>query len=255
MDGAEVSDTAPASAPTGTAPTGAAPTAETSIGATTAVVRRTTGVAGIAFFALGAVATVLRLLAPGNDAPGSQTELYVLHHYHAQQASIVLEAAALFAFVIFAGHLSARIRRADAAVGDSWTPSYLMGASGVVILGLAATAAQGAYQELSHETSLPNEVLDLYHLYTGLASASALALAVMLVSIGLSGLLNGTIPVPLSWLGLVTAVVGIVAAGGIGTSRTTFGILVVTADFLWLAWTLGVSVWLLVSEDRRPVPA
>jgi len=222
------------------------------VGATTAVVRRTTGVAGIAFFALATVATVLRLLAPGNDASGSQVELYVLRHYHAQQASIVLGAAALFAFVIFAGHLSARIRRADAVVGDSWAPSYLIGATGVVILGLAAAAAQGGYQELAHQTALPIEVLDVYHLYTGLASASTLALAAMLVSIGLSGLLNGTIPVPLSWLALVTAVVGIVAGGGIGTSRTTFGILVVIADFLWLAWTLGVSVWLLAAEDRQP---
>ncbi|MHB1855791.1 MAG: hypothetical protein ACYCS2_12125 [Acidimicrobiales bacterium] len=222
------------------------------VGATTAVVRRTTGVAGIAFFALGAVATVLRLLGPGNDASGPQVESYVIEHYHAQQASIVLEAAALFAFVIFAGHLFARVRRADAAVGDSWSPSYLMGAAGVVILGLAAAAGQGAYQELAHETALPIEVLDLYHLATGLASASALALAAMLISIGLSGLLNGTIPVPLSWLALATSVVGIVAAGGLGTSRTTFGILVSIDDFLWLAWTLGVSVWLLVGEDRRP---
>ena len=220
------------------------------IGATTAVVRRTTGVAGIAFFALGAVATVLRMLAPGSDASGSQVELYVIQHYHAQQAAIVLEAGALFAFVIFAGNLFARIRRADAAAGDSWAPSYLIGATGVVVLGLAAAAARGGYQELAHETALPPEVLDVYHVASGLASASALALAAMLVSIGLSGLLNGTIPVPLSWLALVTAVVGVVAGGGIATSRTTFGILGVIADFLWLAWTLGVSVWLLVSEDR-----
>ncbi|MHB1445326.1 MAG: hypothetical protein ACYCZV_06690 [Acidimicrobiales bacterium] len=230
------------------APTGVVPTP---IGATSAVVRRTTGVAGIAFFALGAVATVLRLLAPGNNASGSQVELYVIQHYHVQQVSLVVGAAALFAFVIFAGHLSARIRRADAAVGDSWAPSYLIGATGVVILGLAAAAAQGGYQELAHQAALPIEVLDVYHVFTGLASASVLALAAMLVSIGLSGLLNGTIPVPLSWLALVTAVVGIVAAGGIGTSRTTFGILVVIADFLWLAWTLGVSVWLLAAEDRQ----
>ena len=241
--GAEMSDTAQAAAATGV---------DAPIGATTPVVRRTTGVAGIAFFALGAVATVLRLLGPGNDASGTQVESYVIEHYHAQQASIVLGAAALFAFVIFAGHLSARIRRADAAVGDSWTPSYLIGAAGVVILGLAAAAGQGAYQELAHETALPIEVLDVYHVATGLASASALALAAMLVSIGLSGLLNGTIPVPLSWLALVTSVVAIVAGGGIGTSRTTFGILVIVADVLWLAWTLGVSVWLLAAEDRRP---
>ena len=207
---------------------------------------------GVAFFAVGVVATVIRMLAPGTDATGSQVELYVIRNYHSEQAFIVLNALALALFVIFAGHLSARVRRADASVGDSWAPSFQLGAAGVVVLGLAATAAQGGYQELAHSGAVPAEVLDIYHVANGLASGSGLLLATMLVSVGLSGLLNGTIPVPLSWLALASALVGLVGAGGIGTARSTFGTLGVVSQFLWLLWTLGVSVWLLLGEDEQP---
>ncbi|HET6794378.1 MAG TPA: hypothetical protein VFH45_08060 [Acidimicrobiales bacterium] len=222
------------------------------IGATTAVVRRTTGIVGVALFAVGVVATVIHLLAPGTDAGPSVVELYVLGHYHTQQAGVVLQAAELVLFVIFAGHLSARVRRADAAAGDSWTPPFLIGAAGVAALSMAAVGAQGAYQELSHSQALPAEVSDIYHLANGLAAGSGLLLAVMLLAVGVSALLNGTVPVPLAWVALATAGVGVVAAGGIGTARTTFGILSSVQSLMFLGWALGVSTWLLLTEEPAP---
>ena len=222
------------------------------IGATTTVVRRTTGIVGLALFAVGVVATVIHLLAPGTDAGPSVVELYVLGHYHTQQAGVVLQAAALVLFVIFVGHLSARVRRADAAAGDSWTPPFLIGAGGVAGLGTATVAATGAFEELSHSQALPLEVSDLYHLANGLAAGSGLLLSVMLLAVGISALLNGTVPIPLAWLALATAGVGVVAAGGIGTARTTFGILNSVQSLMFLGWVLGLSAWLLRTEEPPP---
>ena len=228
---------------------------EPAIGATTSVVRRTTGIAGVALFAVGVVAAVIHLLAPGTDAGPSVVELYVLDHYHTQQAGVVLQAAALVLFVIFAGHLSARVRRADATAGDSWTPPFLIGAGGVATLGMATIAAQGAYQELSHSQALPPEVSDIYHLANGLASGSGLLLSLMLLAVGVSALLNGTVPVPLAWVALATSGVGVVAAGGIGTARTTFGILNSVQSLMFLGWVLGVSAWLLLTDEPPPRPS
>ena len=225
---------------------------EPAIGATTKVVRRTTGVVGVALFAVGVVATVIHMLAPGTDAASPTVEVYVLAHYHVQQLGVVLQALMLVLFVIFVGHLSARVRRADAAAGDSWTPPFLIGAAGTASLGLAAAGAQGAYQELAHTEALPPEISDVFHIANGLAAGTGLMLAMMLLAVGVSALLNGTVPVPLAWVALATAVVGAAAAGGIGTSRTTFGLLRSIELLMFLGWALGVSGWLLLGDEQSP---
>jgi hypothetical protein len=222
------------------------------IGATTSVVRRTTGIAGLALFIVGVVGTVIHLLGPGTDATGSTVDVYVLAHYHVQQLGVVLDAATMVMFVIFSGHLSARVRRADAAAGDSWGPVFLIAAAGTAGLGLAAAAARAGYQELAHAQAIPAQILDVYHVATGLSSAAGLMLAVMLFSIGASSLLNGTVPVPLAWAALATSVVGVVAGGGVATARTTFGILDGVESLMFLGWTLGVSGWLLLTEEPPP---
>lgn len=208
---------------------------------------------GLAFSVFGLASVLVRIAAPGTDATATSVELYVVRHYHSAQVSIVLSAVALLLFALFSGHLSARIRRADASTGDSWAPCFLIGAAGLVVLDLAAVAAQGAYQELSHLGAYPTEIADVYHVDNGLAAASGILLAVMLVSVGMSGLLNGTVPVPLSWLALVTALIALVGAGGMGTSRSTFGTLGVISQILWMLWSLGVSLWLLLGTDAGAV--
>jgi hypothetical protein len=223
------------------------------IGATTVAVRRTAGVAGIAFVVTLVVTVILTGASPGTDSTGDRVELYAINHYHSLQGALVFGALAALSFMVFAGQLSARLRKADAAAGDSWAPTFLLGAAGTVMLQLAALAVQGGYQELSHSGALPGTVLELFRAANGLLAASGAPLAVMLVSISVSGLLNGTVPVPLAWLGALTATVALVSVGGVGTARTSFGVLYDASTLLLLVWVLAVSLWLLLRRDEPAV--
>ena len=225
-------------------PSGPAP------GATGSTVRRITGATGAAFVVSLALSLLVGGVGPGTDATGAAVELYAINHYHAEQASLMLGALAAFFFLIFAGHLYGRLRRADGVTGESWAPTFLLGAVGTAALELAAEAVQAAYQELSHSGALPAQVLELFRIDNGLLAASGITLAVALVSAGISGLLNGSIPVPLAWLALVASLVALVSVGGLGTARTTFGAVSDASAALLLAWVLGVSGWLLLAGDR-----
>lgn len=225
------------------------------VGATSPTVRLITAGTGVGFVASLVLSLLIGGIAPGTDSTGTTVELYAINHYHAEQASLMLGALAAFFFLLFAGHLYGRLRRADAATGDSWAPTFLLGAVGTAVLQLAAEALQAAYQELSHSGAVPAQVLELFRVDNGLIAASGITLAVALVSAGVSGLLNGSVPVPLSWLALVTSLVALVGVGGLGTARTSFGSLDDAASALLLVWVLAVSGWLLRVGDRPAPPA
>lgn len=211
--------------------------------------RRLTGAMGSAAGVVLAIALVARVGTPGSDATGTDVELFVIHHYHRLQAASAISVLALFLLALFAGALAGRLRRVDDATGDVWAPCFGVGAAGALALSGASVAAQGTYQELSHSGAVPQEILELYHLSNGLAAGSGAFLAAALASVALSGVLNGTIPVPLSWLGALGAAVALVSAGGVATSRTTFGILAIAALVILVIWTLAVGLWLLVGGE------
>jgi hypothetical protein len=107
---------------------------------------------------------------------------------------------------------------------------------------------------MSHSGSVPEQVQALFRLSNGLLAAAGLFIAVLAAAAGTSGLLNGSIPVPLAWLGLVTGVVGLVSGGGIGTSRDAFGALELVTLILFEVWSLGVSLWLVLTDAEDAVP-
>ncbi|HEX5267152.1 MAG TPA: hypothetical protein VFW24_10295, partial [Acidimicrobiales bacterium] len=78
---------------------------------------------------------------------------------------------------------------------------------------------------------------------------AGLFIAVLLAAAGTSGVLNGSIPAPLSWLGLLTALVGLVSAGGLGTSRNAFGTLSLVTLILFEVWSLGLSLWFVMGPE------
>lgn len=231
------------------------PAAGRPVGATPELVRRITGWVGVAFAVAAALSLATAGAAPGTDATGAAVELYAIDHYHAQQASLMLDTLGSFLFLIFAGNLAARLRRADAITGESWGPIFLIGSVGGVVLRLSADALQGAYQELSHSGAVPAQILELFHVRNGLVAASGAALAAGLAAVGVSGILNGSIPVPLAWVALVAGGVYLVGVGGLGTARTTFGLVALVASVLLLVWVLAVSLWLLSGPDRERAPS
>ena len=213
------------------------------------VTRRLTGSFGLVFVLALAASLATAEGAPGPDTSGYAVELYVVHHYHSLQVSVALAAVAVLFLALFAGGVASHLRRADDATGDPWAPVFVVGAAGAAVLLIAAVAAQGAYQEMSHSGSIPEQVQALFRLSNGLLAASGLFIAVLLAAAGTSGVLNGAIPAPLSWLGLFTALVGLVSAGGLGTTRNAFGTLGLVTLILFEAWSLGISVWLLTGPE------
>lgn len=211
--------------------------------------RRLTGAFGLVFVLALAGSLAAAAGAPGNDTGGFAVELYVVHHYHALQASVALAAVAVLFFSLFAGGLATQLRRADDAIGDAWAPGFVVGTAGTAVLLLGAVAVQGAYQEMSHSGSIPEQVQALFRVSNGLLAAAGLFLAVLLVTAGTSGLLNGTIPAPLAWFGMFSALVAVVSAGGLGSSRTTFGTLELVTLILFELWSLAVSLWLVIGPD------
>ena len=159
----------------------------------------------------------------------------------------------LFLFALFAGGVTTHLLRVDDATGDSWAPGFAIGAAGFVSLWLSALAVQGAYQGLGHEGQLPPLIFELFRVAQALGSAAGVLLGVLLVAVGVSGMLNGTIPVPLAALGLLDAVVAVVSGGGVATARGTFGTLQVVSLILFAVFVALVSVWMIVSpaEESR----
>ena len=213
------------------------------------VARRLTGSFGLVFVVALAASLATAAGAPGTDTPASAVELYVQHHYHSLQVSVALAAVAVLFLCLFAGGVATHLRRADEATGDPWAPAFIVGAAGTAALLTASVAAQGAYQELSHVGAVPDQVHELFLLSNGMLAAAGLFVAVALAAAGTSGVLNGSIPAPLSWLGLLTALVGLVGAGGLGTTRNVFGTLDLITLILLEVWSLGVSVWLVTGPE------
>ena len=216
--------------------------------------RRLTGSFGLVFVVALAASLAASHGAPGTDSDGFVVELFVRAHYHALQVSVALAAVAVVFLGLFAGGVATHLHRADEATGDPWAPAFVVGAAGTAGLLIAAVAAQGAYQEMSHSGSIPEQVQALFRLSNGLLAASGLFIAVVLVTAGTSGVLNGSIPVPLSWLGLFTALVAMVSAGGLGTTRNAFGTLELITLILFELWSLGVSLWLIMVPAPQPSP-
>ena len=217
------------------------------------VSRRLTGSFGLVFVLALAGSLAAAEGAPGTDSTGFAVELYVVHHYHSLQASVALAAVAVVFLALFSGGVATHLRRADEATGDPWAPVFVVGAAGTAVLLIAAVTIQGAYQEMSHSGSVPEQVQGLFRVGNGLLAASGLFIAVLLAAAGTSGLLNGSIPVPLSWLGLFTALVGLVSAGGLGTTRNAFGTLELVTLILFEVWSLGMSLWFVMApEPGRP---
>ena len=213
------------------------------------LVRRLTGSFGLVFVLALAASLATAHGTPGTDSSGSVVELYVVRHYHSLQVSVALAAVAVLFLGLFAGGVATHLRRADEATGDAWAPTVVVGAAGTAVLLIAALAAQGAYQEMSHIGALPELVQELFRLSNGLLAASGVFIALFLAGAGTSGVLNGSLPAPLSWLGLFTALVGLVSAGGLGTTRNVFGTLGLIALILFEVWSLGVSLWLLSKPE------
>lgn len=213
------------------------------------VARRLTGSFGLVFVLAMAASLATAEGAPGTDTPGFAVELYVIRHYHLLQVSVALAAVAGLFLALFAGGVATHLRRADEATGDPWAPAFGVGAAGTAVLLIAAVAAQGVYQEMAHTGAVPEQVVELFHLSNGLLAGSGLFIAVLLAAAGTSGVLNGSIPAPLSWLGLFTALVGLVSAGGMGTTRNAFGTLELVTLILFEVWSLGLSLWLVMGPE------
>ena len=213
------------------------------------VARRLTGSFGLVFVLALAASLATAGGAPGTDSTGFAVELYVVHHYHSLQVSVALAAMAVLFLALFAGGVATHLRRADEATGDPWAPVFVVGAAGTAVLLIAAVAIQGAYQEMSHSGSIPEQVQALFRVSNGLLAASGLFIAVLLAAAGTSGVLNGSIPVPLSWLGLFTALVGLVGAGGLGTTRNAFGTLELVTLILFEVWSLAMSLWFVMAPE------
>ena len=208
-----------------------------------------TGAFGVVFVLALAASMAAAAGAPGTDSVGVTVELFVIRHYHALQASLALQVVAVVFLCLFTGGLAGYLKRADEAIGDSWAPGFTVGAAGLAVLLAASAAAQGAYQEMSHSGAVPEQVQELFRVSNDLAAVAGLFLAVLLATLGTSGILNGTVPVPLAWFGLLDGLVGLVGAGGIGTTRNALGTLEFVALVLFLVWSLGLSIWLLAVPD------
>ncbi|HEV2369430.1 MAG TPA: hypothetical protein VGR90_06115 [Acidimicrobiales bacterium] len=218
--------------------------------------RRITAGFGIGFAVFLAAALGAAWGRPGTDSTDTQVEVFIIGHYHGLQASLGLGALAVLLFALFASGLTTHLLRADDATGDSWAPGFAIGAAGFLTLWTAALAVQGAYQGLAHNGQLPPLILELFRVANTLASGGGLFLGALLTAAGVSGLLNGTIPVPLAALGLVDAVVALASVGGLATARSTFGTLQIVALVVLAVWALLVSVWLIVTpaDDSVPIP-
>lgn len=221
------------------------------MGPFTRMSRRVTAGFGLAFFVVLAAAIAMAWGRPGSEGTGTQVELFVLGHYHHLQASLALGGLAAFLFALFSGGIATHLLRVDDATGDSWAPGFVVGAAGFVILQVAGLALQGAYQSLAHQGELPPLILDLFRVQNALGSASGVFLGVMLVALGVSGVLNGTIPVPLAALGLLDAAVAGLGAAGLATIRATFGTLQIVALVGLGLFVALVSVWLVMSPDSQ----
>ena len=214
--------------------------------------RRVTAGFGLAFSLALAAAIAAAWGRPGSDATGTQVDLFIIGHYHSLQASLALGALAGFLFALFAGGVTTHLLRVDDATGDSWAPGFAVGAAGFVALWMASLSVQGAYQGLGHEGQLPPLIFELFRVAGALASAGGVMLGVLLVALGVSGMLNGTIPVPLAALGLLDAVVAVISGGGVATARSTFGTLQVVALIVLAVFVALVSLWLWLSPVEQP---
>jgi hypothetical protein len=224
------------------------------VGPFSGISRRVTAGFGLAFAVCVAAAVGAAWGRPGTDATGPDVEVFILGHYHGLQASLALGGLAVFVFALFAGGLTTHLLRVDDATGDQWAPSFAIGAAGFLSLWAAALALQGGYQGLAHNGQLPPLILELFRVANTMASGAGVFLAVLLVAAGVSGLLNGSVPVPLAALGLLDAVVALASAGGLATARSTFGTLQVVALIVLAVWAALVSIWLIVTPGDEAVP-
>ncbi|HEX5266728.1 MAG TPA: hypothetical protein VFW24_08130, partial [Acidimicrobiales bacterium] len=129
--------------------------------------RRLTGSFGLVFVLALAASLATAHGSPGSDSGGFAVEIYVLHHYHSLQVSVALAAVAVVFLGLFAGGVATQLRRADEATGDPWAPAFTVGAAGTAVLLVAAAAAQGAYQEMSHSGAIPEQVQEVFRLSNG----------------------------------------------------------------------------------------
>jgi len=224
------------------------------MGPFTRMSRRVTAGFGLAFVVVMAGAVVSAWGRPGSDSNGTQVDLFVIGHYHALQVSLGLGALAVFLFALFAGGIATHLLRVDDATGDSWAPGFTIGAAGFLTLWMASLAVQGAYQGLAHEGQLPPLIFELFRVASSLGAAANVLLGVLLVALGVSGILNGTIPVPLAALGMLDAAAALLSGGGVATARTTFGLLQVAALIVLAVFVALVSIWLIVSPVEEPAP-
>ena len=214
--------------------------------------RGITGGLGLAFAVVMAASLITGAGVPGSDATGSAVELYAIDHYHRLQLALALAVVAWFLFALFAGALASWLHRVDDATGDVWAPGFVIGSAGAAVLALAAVAVQGAYQGLSHAGALPAQILELFRISHSLAAVAGALLAAALVAIGISGVLNASVPSGLGGLAFVVAALAAVGAGGSATARTSLGTVTTVATIALVVWAAGVSVWMLVRSEPAP---
>lgn len=217
--------------------------------------RRVTGGLGVAFGVVLVASVATGAGVPGSDATGSAVELFAIDNYHRLQVSLVLAVLAWFLFALFAGVLASRIRRVDDATGEVWGPGFAVGAAGAAALALAAVAVQGTYQGLSHAGAAPPQILELFRISHALDAVSGAVLAAALVAVGISAVLNGTIPAALGGLALVVAVLAGVGAGGAATARTSLGTVSMITALALAVWAGAVGVWMLAWPEAPSAQA
>jgi hypothetical protein len=201
----------------------------------------------LVFTALTIVYVAANRSTPHPDASGAEVLRYAHGHGSAIKVGSFLLLGSAFPLTVAAGTLYRRLR----ALGITAPGAVITLSGGILAAGMLVLSAMfgwaGGRLPADASPALARALADLSFLSGGPAYAAAFAL--LIAGLSVTGLLAGLLPRPVTWIGLVIALAGMV--GTLTLVGSGFASLVPVVRFGGLLWLIAAAV--LLPRTRHEV--
>jgi hypothetical protein len=207
---------------------------------------------GILFVAL----VIASIVISGSNPKTSDSAAKILKSFHDNQDGLkvgtFVGALATVPILWWAGSLWARMRRAEGG-----NPRLAL----IAVLGLVfAGASQAGSGAISATVAIDlknvgaTEARFFFILSQGLGAASSVGLAVLVLAVSVLALRTRVFPVWLGWVGVLDAILFLVAAYSIASTSDGIAGVGFAAFIIWALWIIVVSVIMFRSNDLTGSP-
>jgi hypothetical protein len=218
---------------------------------------------GILFVVLVIVSIVVTGSMPNSSDSASKILKSFQDHKNGIKIGAFIGGLAAIPLLWWAGSLYARMRRAE----GGQTRLALIAVLGLVLGGAGQIGMSAIYSTvvLTLKTVGADQAKFFFVLGQGFADTALIGLAVLTLAVSVLALRTRVFPIWLAWVGLVDAIVFIVASYAVATTDDAIAGVGFAAFIIWAIWIIATSIIMFRSHEmpvvsqladtRAPLPA